>query len=400
MRIGKEFRIPPVAEQFMRRALRLARRGLGRTAPNPMVGAVVVKAGRVIGEGYHSAVGQPHAEIEALTQAGPQARDAELFVTLEPCNHHGRTPPCTRAIIEAGVKKVWYGMQDLNPDVEGGGGAFLRASGVEVVGRVLEDQCRLLNEVYVINVTLRRPFVYLKLAMSLDGRIATRTGESKWITSEASRRQVHALRDRVSAVMVGIGTVTADNPGLTTRLPRKRGRDAIRIVVDSNLRTPPDAAVFNPASDAGVIIACRKDAPAENAILLEERGAQIVRTRGRDRVDIADLMHTLYRRGISSVLVEGGASLAWSVLEAKVTDRCLFYYAPIIIGGADAPAGVGGKGVRRLPEAPRMEKAQISRVGPDILVSGRIAYPVVNRSVPGKTRTPKPRTRGNRGNTP
>ncbi|MEW6110900.1 MAG: bifunctional diaminohydroxyphosphoribosylaminopyrimidine deaminase/5-amino-6-(5-phosphoribosylamino)uracil reductase RibD, partial [Thermodesulfobacteriota bacterium] len=301
MRTNKESRIPPVVEQFMGRALRLARRGLGRTAPNPMVGAVVVKAGKVIGEGYHRAVGQPHAEIEALTKADRQARGAELFVTLEPCNHHGRTPPCTRAILEAGIRKVWYGMEDLNPDVEGGGGAFLRASGVEVVGHVLEDQCRLLNEVYVINVTLRRPFVYLKLAMSLDGRIATRTGESRWITSEASRRQVHVLRDRVSAVMVGIGTVTADNPALTTRLARKRGRDAIRIVVDSNLRTPPDAAVFNPASEADVIIACRKDAPAKNATLLEKKGAQIVRTRGRDSVDLPDLMRALYRRGITSV---------------------------------------------------------------------------------------------------
>jgi diaminohydroxyphosphoribosylaminopyrimidine deaminase/5-amino-6-(5-phosphoribosylamino)uracil reductase len=378
----------------MSRALRLACRGLGRTAPNPMVGAVVVKAGKVIGEGYHRAVGQPHAEIEALTQAGRQARGAELFVTLEPCNHHGRTPPCTRAILEAGIKKVWYGMEDLNPDVEGGGGAFLRASGVEVVGHVLEDQCRLLNEVYVINVTLRRPFVYLKLAMSLDGRIATRAGESRWITSEASRRQVHVLRDRVSAVMVGIGTVTADNPALTTRLARKRGRDAIRIVVDSNLRTPPDAAVFNPASEAGVIIACRKDAPAKNAAVLEKSGAQIVRTSGRDNVDLPDLMHTLYRRGITSVLVEGGASLAWSVLESKVTDRCLFYYAPMIIGGADSPAGVGGKGVRMLPEAPRMKNVKISRVGPDILVTGRIDYPVVDGPAPGKVRAPKSRTRG------
>ncbi|MEW6531537.1 MAG: bifunctional diaminohydroxyphosphoribosylaminopyrimidine deaminase/5-amino-6-(5-phosphoribosylamino)uracil reductase RibD [Thermodesulfobacteriota bacterium] len=395
MRTNKESRIPPVVEQFMGRALRLARRGLGRTAPNPMVGAVVVKAGKVIGEGYHRAVGQPHAEIEALTQAHRQARGAELFVTLEPCNHHGRTPPCTRAILEAGIRKVWYGMEDLNPDVEGGGGAFLRASGVEVVGHVLEDQCRLLNEIYVVNVTLRRPFVYLKLAMSLDGRIATRTGESRWITSEASRRQVHVLRDRVSAVMVGIGTVTADNPALTTRLARKRGRDPIRIVVDSNLRTPPDAAVFNPASEASVIIACRKDAPAKSATLLEKKGAQIVRTRGRDSVDLPDLMRALYRRGITSVLVEGGASLAWSVLESKVTDRCLFYYSPMIIGGADAPAGVGGKGVRKLPEAPRMKDVKISSVGPDILVSGRIDYSVMGGPAPGKARAPKSRTRGN-----
>ena len=242
MNKAKEPKIPPEAEKFMSLAVRLARRRLGRTTPNPEVGAVLVKDGRVVGQGYHRAAGEPHAEVEAIRAAGPHARGAELFVTLEPCNHHGRTPPCTDAIREAGIRKVWYGVDDPNPGVRGGGANTLREAGIEVVGHVHEKGCRRTNEVYLTNVTLRRPFVYLKLAMSLDGRIATRTGDSQWITSEKSRRRVHRLRDRVSAIAVGIGTVIADNPSLTTRLPRGRGHDPVRIVLDSNLellRMPP-----------------------------------------------------------------------------------------------------------------------------------------------------------------
>ncbi len=205
-------------------ALRLARRGVGRTAPNPVVGAVLVKDGKVVGQGYHRAAGEPHAEVEAIRSAGSEARGAELFVTLEPCNHHGRTPPCTDAILEAGIGRVWYGMDDLNPGVRGGGARTLRDAGVEVIGHVIENRCRQINEVYLTNVTLHRPFVFLKLAMSLDGRIATKTGHSRWITCEASRRKVHRLRDRVSAIMVGIGTVIDDDPALTTRLPKGRGQ--------------------------------------------------------------------------------------------------------------------------------------------------------------------------------
>jgi diaminohydroxyphosphoribosylaminopyrimidine deaminase / 5-amino-6-(5-phosphoribosylamino)uracil reductase len=371
----KESRIPPDARKLMALALRLARRRLGRTSPNPVVGAVLVKDGRVVGEGYHRAAGEPHAEVEAIRSAGSDARGAELFVTLEPCNHHGRTPPCTAAILEAGIKKVWYGIDDPNPVVRGGGAQTLRAAGVEVVGHVMESRCRRINEVYLTNVTFQRPFVYLKLAMSLDGRIATRTGHSQWITSDESRRKVHRLRDRVSAIMVGVGTILADNPSLTTRLPEGRGHDALRIVADSGLRTPPDATIFTSSSAAGVIIASRDDPPADRKTKLEKRGAKIVRTSGRDRVDLNDLFARLYRSGVTSVLIEGGAGLAWGALEARAVDRCLFFYAPVIIGGSEAPGGVGGIGVSRLDEAPRLGDMQVSRVGPDILVNGRVVYP-------------------------
>lgn len=362
------------AEQFMARALRIARKGMGRTEPNPMVGSVVVRRGNVVGQGYHRAVGKPHAEVEAIKSAGRKARNADLFVTLEPCNHYGRTPPCTQAIREAGIKRVFYGMADPNPDVTGGGAAALRAAGLEVVGPVLEERCRRLNEVYLTNVTLHRPFVFLKLALSLDGRIATRAGQSRWITSEASRRRVHKLRDRVSAIMVGIGTVLADNPSLTTRLPGRQGRDPIRVVVDSALKTPENAALFNPLSAAKVIIGCRKGAPAAERARLEKKGALVIPTSGSTRVDLKHLLSRLYGFGITSILLEGGAELAWSALEAGVVDRCLFFYAPIIIGGKAARMGVGGTGIDRLEEAPKLKDVETLRVGPDILVSGRVQY--------------------------
>lgn len=359
----------------MSRALRLARRALGRTSPNPAVGAVIVKDGKVVGEGYHRAAGMPHAEVEAIRNAGSEARDAELFVTLEPCNHHGRTPPCTEAIREAGIRKVWYGIDDPNPGVLGGGAQTLLDVGIEVCGRVLEDRCRHLNEVYLTNVKLRRPFVYLKLAMSLDGRIATRTGHSQWISSEQSRAKVHRLRDRVSAVMVGIGTVLADDPSLTTRLPRKRGRDPIRVVADSNLRTPPDAKIFRSSATSGVIIGARHDAPMDLGARLEQQGAKVVRTRGRERVDLGDLLNCLFKIGITSILIEGGGHLAWGALEAHVVDRCLFFYAPMIIGGESAPTGIKGMGIESLEEAPRLEDVKSLRVGQDLLLDGLVSYP-------------------------
>ncbi|MBI4962075.1 MAG: bifunctional diaminohydroxyphosphoribosylaminopyrimidine deaminase/5-amino-6-(5-phosphoribosylamino)uracil reductase RibD [Desulfomonile tiedjei] len=376
----KEFKNRRDAEKFMALALRLARRRLGRTSPNPVVGAVLVKDGRVVGEGYHRAAGEPHAEVEAIRAAGSEAKGSELFVTLEPCNHHGRTPPCTEAILEAGIKKVWYGMDDPNPGVRGGGAKTLRTAGVEVVGHVLENRCHRANEVYVTNVTQRRPFVFLKLAMSLDGRIATRTGHSRWITSAASREKVHRLRDRVSAIMVGVQTVLADNPMLTTRLPRGGGHDPIRVIADSSLRTPLDAAIFNPDSTSGVIIATRKDPPPGPKSNLEKHGARVLPTSGSKQVDLSDLLLRLYRIGITSVLIEGGAQLAWGALSARVVDRCLFFYAPIIIGGETAPSGVGGAGIKTLNEAPRLSDVEFRRIGPDMLLNGRVSYPEVGES--------------------
>ncbi|MFH0957887.1 MAG: bifunctional diaminohydroxyphosphoribosylaminopyrimidine deaminase/5-amino-6-(5-phosphoribosylamino)uracil reductase RibD [Pseudomonadota bacterium] len=363
------------AVRFMSRAIRMARKGLGRTSPNPMVGAVVVKNGKIVGEGFHRALGEPHAEVDAIRAAGAQTQGAELFVTLEPCNHYGRTPPCTQAIMAAGIKKVYYGIHDPNPSVIGGGADFLRKSGIEVVGQVLENRCRALNEMYLTNVTFKRPFVYLKLAMSLDGRIATRTGHSQWITSEQSRMRVHRLRDRVTAVMVGIRTVLADNPFLTTRLNGREGRDPIRIVADSNLRTPLEANIFNQMSPAGVIIATRSNPPSRLKARLEKKGCRIIETTSVEKVDLRDLLTSLYQIGITSLLIEGGAGLAWGALEARIVDRCMFFYAPIIIGGKSAPSGVSGAGIDRLEQAPRLVDMRSSRIGPDILVEGKVVYP-------------------------
>lgn len=360
-------------------ALKLARRGLGRTSPNPLVGAVIVKNGRVVGQGYHRAAGKPHAEVEAIRSAGSEARDAQLFVTLEPCNHHGRTPPCTEAIREVGIRTVYYGIDDPNPGVTGGGAKTLRKAGIEVIGPVLENRCRRQNEVYLTNISQRRPFVYLKLAMSLDGRIATRTGRSQWITSERARAKVHRLRDRVSAVMVGIGTVLADNPRLTARLPEGRGRNPIRIVVDSSLRTPPDAAILNSSGGGGIIIATSGEPPADRRLALERKGARVLTTAGSPRVDLRDLVARLFKIGITSILVEGGGSLAWGALDARIVDRCIFFYAPLIIGGESASPGVGGTGIARLEDAPRLFQVRTSRVGPDICIDGRVLYPDTNR---------------------
>ncbi len=363
------------AIKFMSRAIRMAQKGLGRTSPNPMVGAVVVKNGKIVGEGFHRALGEPHAEVDAIRAAGAQTEGAELFVTLEPCNHYGRTPPCTQAIMAAGIKKVYYGIDDPNPSVIGGGAEFLRKAGVEVVGQVLENRCRALNDMYLTNVTFKRPFVYLKLAMSLDGRVATRTGHSQWITSEQSRMRVHRLRDRVTAVMVGIKTVLADNPFLTTRLNGREGRDPVRIVADSNLRTPLEANIFNQMSPAGVIIATRRNPPSRLRARLEKKGCRVIETASLDKVDLKDLLTNLYQIGITSLLIEGGAGLAWGALEARIVDRCMFFYAPIIIGGKSAPSGVSGAGIDRLEQAPRLVDMRSSRIGPDILVEGKVVYP-------------------------
>lgn len=377
---AKDAGTPREAEYFMGLALKLARRALGRTSPNPAVGAVIVKDGNIVGKGYHRAAGEPHAEVEAIRAAGSNANGAELFVTLEPCNHHGRTPPCTEAILQAGIRKVWYGMDDPNPGVRGGGAKLLSDAGLEVVGQVIESRCRRTNEVYLTNVTLRRPFIYLKLEMCLGGRIAARTEHSRWIISQASRRKIHRLRDRVSAVMVGVDIVIADNPALTSLSRRGRGHDPIRIVVDSNLRTPPDSTIFNSSSSAEVIVATKRDPPVDRKAALEKKGANIVRTSGVERVDLRELLSRLFSIGVTSVLIEGGERLSCGALQAEVVDRCLFFYAPVIVGAAKAPSQIGDLGISRLENALKLVDVKAFQIGPDILVDGRVAYPTRGQS--------------------
>ncbi len=357
-------------EHLMRRALELAALGLGRTSPNPAVGAVVAHGNAIVGEGYHRRAGEPHAERVALANAGEAARCADIYVSLEPCCHHGRTPPCTEAIIEAGISRVFYSVSDPDPRCAGGGEAALQAAGLEVRGGVLEeDGCRLLGG-YIRHRRSGLPLVTCKLAMSLDGRIATRTGDSRWITSEASRRIVHELRNHSDAVIVGVGTVLADDPALTTRgVPG--GRDALRVIMDSSGRTPPDAQVIREESNARCMIVCTDAAPPENLRALEAAGAEVlVLPETDDRVDLRALTQELGRRGALNVLIEGGGELAAGALEAGVVDRVLLFYAPIIIGGTEAVPGVAGTGAATVAQALRLRDVTVRSVGPDMLAEG------------------------------
>lgn len=360
-------------EAFMDEALDLAARARGRTSPNPLVGAVVVKDGRVVGRGYHHRAGTPHAEVHALREAGDAARGATLYVTLEPCAHHGRTPPCVDAVEAAGVARVVAAMADPNPLVSGRGFAHLRRAGVLVEVGVREEQARRLNESFAKFIRTGFPFVVLKSALSLDGKIAAAGGDSRWVTGEEARRHAHQLRNSLDAVMVGVGTVLADDPQLTCRLPG--GRDPIRVVVDSLARTPPAARVnaVRRQSPAPTIVAMTPAAPEEQRRALEAAGAEVLVIDGPGpRVDLRLLLAELGRRGITSVLLEGGATLAGSAHQAGLVDKYVFYYAPKLVGGVGAPGPLGGDGVQRMAEARPLRITAVERLGEDLLVE---AYP-------------------------
>ncbi len=355
----------------MNRALALAQQGKGRTSPNPLVGAVIVNAGKVVGEGYHQKAGEPHAEIHALRAAGEKAKGGTLYVNLEPCCHWGRTPPCTDALIQAGIKHVFAAHLDPNPKVAGKGIQQLEGAGITVNVGVCPEAAEQLNEFYIKHVKTGCPFVILKLAMSLDGKIATSTGESQWITSAASRQKAHEIRDEVDAILVGIGTITSDNPALTTRLPNNQGRDATRIVLDSHGRTPASAKIFNSESEAGVIIAVTPQASAQNIATLEKAGAEVIITPAKDgRVCFKTLMETLGARGITSVLVEGGGKVNASALASGVVDKAVCFVAPKFIGGKDAPGVFDGEGIKRLTDAPELERLSINQLDCDLLIEG------------------------------
>ncbi len=353
----------------MRFALRLGRKGMGRTSPNPPVGAVVVTHGRVVGCGSHRRAGEPHAEIEALRAAGGRARGATLYVTLEPCNHQGRTPPCSEEVLAAGIRRLVFGVRDPNPHVRGGGAARLRRAGVAVQEGVEAKACGELIAAFAKHVRTGRPLVTLKLAASLDGRIATRTGSSRWVTGEAARRFVHRLRNEVDAVMVGAGTVIADDPALTCRM--RGGRDPLRVVVDGRLRVPLRSQVLTNEAAPGTLVAtvATRD-PKLN--ILRRRGATVAVLPGRRGVfPLRILLDLLGKRGITSVMIEGGATLAASALRERVVDRLLCFVAPKLIG-ADGQAMIGSLGVRRIGEALDVHDLRVSRVGCDILLHAAI----------------------------
>jgi diaminohydroxyphosphoribosylaminopyrimidine deaminase / 5-amino-6-(5-phosphoribosylamino)uracil reductase len=357
-------------EGFMRLALRLARRGLGRTSPNPPVGAVVVANGVVVGRGYHRRAGTAHAEVEALRDAGRRARGATLYVTLEPCAHHGRTPPCTEAVLAAGVRRVVIGTRDPNPSVPGNGLRRLRRAGLDVSSGVLQPACDELIAGFRKRVTTGLPFVTLKLAASLDGRIATATGESRWITGEASRRHVHRLRAEHDAVLVGAETVIRDDPQLTCRL--RGGRNPLRIVLDGRLRLPLDARVLTNTASASTLVVTGRGAPQAKVRRIEALGVEVLRLPERaGRIAIRPVLHALGTRGLASVLVEGGAQIAAAMLAARAVDRFVVYYAPKLIGGDGKPM-IGTLGVRRMQQALPLGRLRVKRFASDLLVATEI----------------------------
>lgn len=374
-----------VDEKFMGLALSLAEEARGRTSPNPMVGAVIVRDGQIMGSGYHRKAGTPHAEIHAIADAGARAKGATIYVSLEPCSHYGRTGPCTQAIIEAGLSHVIMAMIDPDPRVSGRGKATLEAHGIRVQTGTLESQARKLNEAYIKYVITGRPFVILKTAMSLDGKIATAAGQSQWITSEDSRRMVHQIRDEVDAILVGIGTVISDDPSLTTRLevssdpfsPKGNsmedgGQDAIRIILDSRARIPLKSRVLNLDSPAPTIVAVTSQAPQERVAKLEQRAEVLIIPEQNGRVDLQALMEKLGQMQITSVLLEGGAEVNASALKAGIVDKVMVFIAPKLIGGSGSPGPIGGAGIDDLSESVLLTDISVDRVGEDILVTGMI----------------------------
>lgn len=355
---------------FMRRALALAHRAGGEVRPNPPVGAVVVQGQEVVGEGYHARCGGPHAERAALDVASVRARAAELFVTLEPCSHHGRTPPCVDAVVAGGVRRVVYGARDPNPAVAGRGLAALGRAGIEVVGPVLEAECRALARPFMALHERGRPYTILKWAASLDGKLATREGDSRWITGEESRALVHALRARVDAVVVGIGTALADDPLLTARGPGlEHAPQPLRVVVDSACRTPLGGALLASARTAPVAVACLAETSADRVAAIVEAGAESIPCPGRDgRVDLDALWNALGARGVQAVLVEGGSTLSAGLVERGLVDVVLAFVAPVLIGGVSAPGAIAGTGVTTLALAPRWTLWECARVGGDALL--------------------------------
>ncbi|MCB9730411.1 MAG: bifunctional diaminohydroxyphosphoribosylaminopyrimidine deaminase/5-amino-6-(5-phosphoribosylamino)uracil reductase RibD [Deltaproteobacteria bacterium] len=363
----------------MRLALDEAERGRGTTSPNPMVGAVIVRDGAILATGFHARAGGPHAEVVALEAAGEAARGATMFVTLEPCCHTGRTGPCTEALLAAGIARVVVGAMDPNPRVAGGGVARLRAAGVEVETGLLAEQCEAQNEAFRRWIVSGRPFVTLKLAQSLDGRIAARSGDSRWVSGEAARAEVHALRAESDAVMVGSGTALADDPRLTVRDAPAPGGQPLRVLVDGALRVPLGARLFEGTAEAGLVVATREPADGPEALARRAAGAEVLSLPGRGaaagRVALDALMDALGSRAarpVTSLLVEGGGALAGALIAGDLVDALRLYVAPLLIGGDGVPS-VGALGLDAVAAAPRFSIDAVRRVGDDVCIEARRA---------------------------
>ncbi len=352
---------------MMARALELAARGAGQVSPGPLVGTVIVDAnGEITGEGFYLYEQVKHAETTALEDAGERARGGTVYVSLEPHAHQGRTQPCTDALIEAGIKRIVAPIEDPNPKVSGRGFAHLRAAGVEVCTGLLADEAARSNEAYIHFMQTGRPFVHLKLAVSLDGKVATRTGDSRWITGEEARARAHELRHQSDAIMVGGGTVRADDPLLTDRSGRKRRRPLMRVVLDQFLHTSLESKLAQTIDEAPVLVFTREDAEASIVGALQSRGVEII----NQQHELAGVLDELGKRSIQSVLVEGGATLAGFLIDAGLVNKITFFIAPMIIGGQDAPSAIGGKGAQGIAEALQLQQVRIDQRGRDIEITG------------------------------
>ncbi|KOF57269.1 riboflavin biosynthesis protein RibD [Clostridium sp. DMHC 10] len=357
----------------MKRALELAARGRGRVNPNPMVGAVIVKDGEIVGEGYHEYFGGNHAEINALNIAGKKAIGADIYVTLEPCSHFGKTPPCALALVKAGIKRVIIAMRDPNPLVSGKGIEILKQNGIEVLNGVLQKEALKLNEVFVKYITTKKPYVIMKTASTLDGKISTVTGQSKWISSGASRKYVHYLRNNIMGIMVGIGTIIADDPLLTTRLEGEVCKSPTAIIVDSKLRIPLNSKILDTLKYRKIIIAVTEKADKVKLKQLKDIGVLIIETPTKNKmVDLNYLMMKLGELNIDSILLEGGSTLNFSCIKEKIVDKVMCFISPILLGGEEAKTTIGGAGIECLSKAIKVSNIKLKNIEQDILVEGYI----------------------------
>ena len=356
--------------EYMRYALELARKGCGWVNPNPMVGAVIVKDGEIMGEGFHEKYGQYHAERNALNSCNQSAKGATLYVTLEPCCHYGKTPPCTEAIIENGISRVVIGSSDPNPLVAGNGIRLLQNHGIEVVAGVLKEECDSLNEVFFHFIKTRTPYVVMKYAMTMDGKIATNTGKSKWITGEAARQRVHEDRHRYSAIMVGIGTILSDDPMLTCRLQNRK--NPVRIICDTHLRTPITSNVVATAFQAKTVICTACTDSKKHKAYLDE-GCEIITLPIKNgHIDLNILMTELGKKNIDSILLEGGSTLNWSALESGIVNKVQAYIAPKLFGGNDSKSPIGGAGLDDPKDAFRLINPKVTCYDDDILIESEV----------------------------
>lgn len=361
---------------YMKRALELAAKGSGSTSPNPLVGAVIVKEGNIIGEGWHERAGGPHAEINAINSASEDVENSTIYVNLEPCSHSGRTPPCAADLVKKKFKRVVVAMEDPNPLVAGRGIKLLRENGIQVDVGINRIEALMLNDIFIKYITNKLPFVLLKTAMTLDGKTATRTGDSKWISGELSREYVHHLRNRYSSILVGLNTVIKDNPELTARLAGVKARNPVRVIMDSRGRIPANAKVLEVEENKSTIIATTEDMTEEKQRCLENKGAEVIITDKKDgKVNLRQLLEELYKRGIDSILVEGGGTVAASFLEEGLIDKAAFFISPVIIGGSSTPTPVMGSGAEFIRDGYKLKYQKVSTFGQDILVEGYLSVP-------------------------